>query len=717
MARSQKATPKESPDIYPDLIECLVFLGKHYNRPSSKMAITVGLPLVKGHLTPDLFLRAAAKLQLNAYLKELDLKDLKEVGGPCVILLKDQKAGILLTLHKTQAEVYIPSEDKDPKFISLKALNKRYSGKVLVLQPRYEEESRERDEKEVSSKAWFWGTLSKFWSIYSQAIIASVLINLFTLAGAMFTLTVYDRVVPYNAFETLWVLVTGIIIIFGFDFTLRTLRSYFIDLAGKNADILLASMLFERVMGIRMDNRPASAGAFVNQLREFESLREFMSSATLVALADLPFLALFLFIVWIIGGIVVLAPLILIPLVLIVSFLLQGPISDNVRKTYRHAGHKNALLIEAIQGAETIKGLNAEGKLQNNWERFIDAGSILNIKTKFLNSVALNFSLLAQNLDTVGIIILGVYQISIHQLTLGGLIACIILTSRAMAPLTQVVSLLSRLNQSKEALESLNKIVDLPVERPKGKRFLHRPSIQGAIQFKSVDFSYPGQSFPTLKNLSFKINPGEKVALLGPIGSGKSTIEKLIMGFYKPQSGAILIDGIDINQLDPVDVRSNIAYIPQDIFLFFGTLRDNIGMRGQVLDDSTILKAAVLAGAHEFIRKHPQGYGIVVGEGGGGLSGGQKQTIAVARALTSDPAMYLFDEPTAMMDQSTENYLIQQLKSVIGSKTLILVTHRPSLLALVDRLIVIDAGQVVIDGPKEKVLEAISQGKVRRQET
>ncbi len=715
MTSSQNEPKSTENEVFPDLLECLVDISSRYNKPTSRVAATIGIPLIDGHLTPDLFIRAAGKLQLNAYHKQLELENLKEIGGPCVILLKKQKAAILLALHKKQAEIFIPSEDPEPKVISLATLKRRYVGEALIVQPRLMDETREKEE-ESTSKTWFWGTLSRFWTIYSQAIIASVLINIFTLAGAMFTLTVYDRVVPYNSFDTLWVLVTGILVIFGFDFLLRTLRSYFVDLAGKNADILLASMLFEKVMGIRMDNRPASPGTFVNQLREFETLREFLSSATLVALADIPFIFLFLFIVWIIGGMVVLAPLILIPLVIIVSFLIQGPISKSIKQGYRFAGHKNAMLIETIQGIETVKGLNAEGKLQNKWERLIDLASDLTTKTKFLNAIAFNFSYLAQNLTTVGIMILGVYQISQHHLTLGGLIACIILAGRSMAPVSQVVSLISRLNQSKEALESLNKIVDLPVERPHGKKFLHRSSIEGLIEFRNVDFTYPGQTEPTLKNFSMKINPGEKVALVGPIGSGKSTIEKLIMGFYKPQSGSILIDGIDINQLDPSDLRENIAYIPQDIFLFFGTLRDNIGMRGTTLDDASILKAAVLAGAHNFIRKHPQGYGVVVGEGGAGLSGGQKQTIAVARAMTTDPSIYLFDEPTAMMDQGTENYIVQQLNTVIGQKTLILVTHRSSLLSLVDRLIVIDSGQVLVDGPKDQVLQAISQGQIKRKE-
>ncbi len=717
MAPKDQTSDAKNPSVYPDLLDCLVFIGKHYNQPKTKKALTVGLPLVKGNLTPELFLRAASKLGLNGFLKDLELENLREVGGPCVILLNNQKAGVLVKLQKSKAEVYIPSEDDQPKLITQNSLKKRYSGKVIVLQPEAKEDSREGTEDSKTSKKWFWGTLSKFWTIYSQAIIASFLINTFTLAGAIFTLTVYDRVVPYNAFETLWVLVTGILVIFGFDFILRSLRSYFIDLAGKNAGVLLASMIFERVMGIRMEDRPSSAGSFANQLREFESLREVMSSATLVALADLPFLALFLFIVWIIGGIVVLAPLILIPIVIIMSYVLQGPLSETVQKSYKHAGLKHALLIEALQGAETIKGLNAEGKLQNNWERFVNVGATLSIKTRLLNAIALNFSLLSQNLTTVGVLVLGVYQISENLLTLGGLIACIILTSRAMAPLTQVVSLLSKLNQSKEALKNLNKIVELPVERPKGKSFLNRPNIQGGVEFRNVTFSYPDQSIPTLNNLSFKIKPGEKVALLGAIGSGKSTIEKIIMGLYQPQSGSVLIDGIDINQLDPVDVRESIDYIPQDIFLFFGSIKDNIGMRGNFLDDETILKAAVMAGAHKFIRKHPQGYGIVIKEGGGGLSGGQRQTIAVARALTGDPALYLFDEPTAMMDQNTEKYLIQQLKNVIGSKSLILVTHRPSLISLVDRLIIIDGGKVVADGPKDQVIEALKNKEVKRKDT
>ncbi|WP_331256609.1 type I secretion system permease/ATPase [Candidatus Bealeia paramacronuclearis] len=708
---SQESEPPSVPQVNDDLLDCLLYLSQHYERPSSRAALSSGLPLVDGKLTLELFSKAAARAYLSATVHEAPLEDVLKSKIPFILIL-GEKAAIVLNVKDDEISAVIPSESESPQFIQKEELERDYSGQFIAIAPRPQMRPELQDQKQLFKKHWFWGTLSHFWPLYSQAIFASIFINLFTLAGTIFTLTVYDRVIPHAAFETLWVLVSGIVVVFIFDFILRGLRGYFVDTAGKNADILLSSMLFDRLMGIRMDKRPPSAGMLVNELREFESLREFMSSATLLALADLPFLFIFLGVIWVIGGMVVAVPFVVIPTVVAVTYFLQKPLETTTQLNLKQMGVRHALLIEAVQGVETIKGLGAEGKLQRQWESFLQENAETGLKSKLLNAKAVNFALLAQNLNNMGIVIVGAYEIAAHNMTMGALVACVILAGRAMTPISQLVGLMTRINQSKAALKKLNTIVNLPVDRPKGHQFLSKPHIEGAVEFKNVAFAYPEEETYALNNLSFKIKAGEKVALVGRIGSGKSTIEKLVMGFYPPYEGNVLIDGIDLRQIDPVDLRNNISYIPQDIFLFYGTIKDNISMGGLSLSDEEILKASQMVGAHDFIRKHPHGYGMRLGEGGSGLSGGQRQTIACARALTSKASIYLFDEPTAMMDSGSEMNFIQQLKQHTESKTLIIITHRPPLLALVDRIIVIDRGGVVADGPKDQVLQALAQGQI-----
>ncbi len=700
----------ETPDA---LLECLVILSHLYNRSASAASLKVGLPLVKGKFTPELFKRAAFRLDIAAEPASKNFKDISNDILPCVLLLKDGDSCVLKGLTENEAQVIFPGGRNIPRFIPLLELENRYTDELILIRAKLEGPI-VPGESPAPSTNWFWGTLFQFWPIYSQVVVTSLFINLFTLASTVFVMAVYDRVVPNNATTTLWMLAIGVMIIFIFDFILRLLRNYFLDVAGKNADILLASRLYEHILGMRLEARPKSSGTLAHQLREFETLREFISSATLSAFVDLPFIFLFVFIIWIIAGPVAYVPLIMLPIVLITSYLLQRPLASSIKKTYAEGGQKHALLVQSLQGLETIKGLGAEGKMQGAWENFVAQSASSTNLTRFLSALAVHFSMLAQNITVVGVMIVGVYQIGEHNLTMGGLIACSILSGRAMGPLTQVVSLLTRLNQSLESLKRLNQLIQLPLERPKTSRFVHRPHFEGGIEFKDVDFSYPGHKHLILQKVSFKIQPGEKVALLGRIGSGKTTIEKLVLGFYEAKSGSILIDGTDIRQIDPSDLRANISYIPQDIFLFGGTIRHNITLGGEGVDDQTLLRAATLAGVHDFVSQHPLGYDISVGEGGTELSGGQRQTIAIARAFVKNASIFLFDEPSAMMDSQAEHIFIQRLQEILKeNKTLIIVTHQPALLALVDRILVIDKGRVVADGPKQTILEALRTSTIK----
>jgi len=696
------------------LLLSLEIISGILGRPMSVSAFRAGLPLVNGKLTPDLFTRAAARSGLAARVVRKKLDEVSKLTLPCVLLLEGNKACILAGITDTgEFEVIFPESGRGSSVIHPEDLQELYSDLAIFVKPEYQYDQRSIDLEIEKPRSWFWGTLWRYWPIYSHVVLAAILINLFAIASPLFTMNVYDRVVPNNATETLTVLSIGVLIIFAFDFLLKTLRVYFVDVAGKNADVMLASRIFEQVMGIQLASRPLSSGGFANQLREFETLREFFSSATLVALVDLPFIGLFIVVVYFIGGPIALVPLCAVPIVLIGATLFQMPLTAWVKRTFREGAQKHALLVEAINGLETVKSFGAEGKMQRNWENFVNQSAGSSKTLRFISSLALNYSAFVQQAAYVMVIIVGVYLIGEGLLSMGGLIACSILSARALAPLAQTVGLLTRFNQSMTALEALDKIIKMPVERPKGKHFVHRPVLKGTIELKEVNFSYPGQKAKALKDFSLEIKASEKIGMLGRIGSGKTTVEKLILGLYTAEEGSVRIDGTDIRQLDPAELRRNIGYVPQDIYLFFGTVRDNILFGSEDFSDAALLRAAEVSGVAEFTKTHPQGFDMPVGEGGSMLSGGQRQSIAVARALIRDPNIFIFDEPTAQMDHASEARFITRLEQYMQDKTMILITHRMPLLRLVNRLAVIDSGRVIADGPKDEVIKALSSSQIR----
>jgi len=698
------------------LLQCLVILTKLLQRPHSAEALSAGLPLVNHRFTPELFIRAADRAQLSARLLKRSLTQFNELVLPAVLLLKDGQACLLLKYthkRKKTLRIILPESGEGEMDISLSELKTNYSGYALFAHPRATFDARTEDPLMPRPFSWFWGTLLKSWYWYGEVVLASFLINLFALASPLFIMNVYDRVVPNHAIETLWVLASGVTVVFGFDFLMRTLRGYFIDLAGKKSDILLASMIFEQVLGTQRKAHPRSVGAFASHLHEFEAFREFFTSATLTTLIDLPFALLFISVVWTIHPQLAKIPLLVIPVVLVVSLLIQIPLRQVVQQTFRASAQKQALLVETLTGLEDLKTMRAEGLMQRRWEQLIGQIAQSSLKSRLLSAFSVNFTWLVQQLTTVAVVIAGVYLIVDNQLTTGGLIATTLLTGRALAPLAPLASLLTRYHQSLAALHSLNHIMTLPLERPPKHSFLHRPQLQGEIEFREVEFSYPEQSQSALNKVSFKITAGQKVGIIGRIGSGKSTVAKLILNLYTPNHGCILLDGVDSRQLDPVDLRRNLGYVPQDSQLFYGTVKDNIVLGAPYVEDAQILSVAQLAGVDEFINRHPLGFDMPVGERGENLSGGQRQAIILARALLLNPPILLLDEPTNSMDNSTEELLKVRLQPWLEAKTLLLVTHRFSLLSLVTHLIVIDGGQVVAMGPKESVIQALASGKVK----
>lgn len=708
---------KPSPGTKDDpLLGCLTILCTLLDRNISAEGLTSGLPLVDGMLTPELFVRAAQRAGVSARLVRRDLDSIGKLALPCVLLLDQQRACVLTHLRRSEgkATIILPEMGAGAREVDYAELASDYVGYALFARPEFQYDQRAQETKVKDPKGWFWGTIFGSWKLYVEVIIAAIMINAFVIANPLFVMNVYDRVVPNFAEETLWVLAIGILIVYLFDFLLKLLRAYLVDVAGKSADTQIAARLFQQMMGMKMAHRPPSAGGLANQLREFEHLREFFTSSTMTTLIDLPFIFLFLAIISVIGTwTIVIIPAFIVLVTVVVGMLMQIPMQRVVRETQRESQQKNAILIEAISGIETIKATGSEGRMQRSWETFVDKTARSAMVAHRWSSLAMTFSGSMMQMVTVAVVVVGVYEIQQGNMSVGALVACTILSGRALAPLSQIAGIATRFHQSRQALQGLDQMMKTPVERPEGRSFVNRPSFHGNIEFKNVAFTYPDAKTQALNDVSFKIEQGEKVGVIGRIGSGKSTLERLILGLYDPEDGSVLIDGTDTRQLDPADLRRAIGVVPQDVYLFWGTVRENIALGAPYADDGTILRAARIAGVDEFISKHPLGLDMPVGERGMSLSGGQRQAISIARALLLDPPILVLDEPTSAMDNTTEARFKARIGTLLANKTLILVTHRGSLLTLVDRLIVMDGGRIVADGPKDVVMEALNAGRIQ----
>ncbi len=554
---------------------------------------------------------------------------------------------------------------------------------------------------------WFWGAFHQNWWTYGQIVIAAIMINFFSLGSSIFIMTVYDRVIPNNAVESLVALCIGMLILIGFDFLLKFLRAYFIDSAGQKVDIQVAKGIFDRIMKLKLASQKGSTGGIVNTVREFESLRDFCASASLAAVVDFPFILLFLVVIAFIGGPVAWVPAIMVPFVLFVGVFIQ-PFLSRFSKEGMQQGHsKQGTLVEMVSGLETLKSLGSDKLFHDRWEKAVDQHSNVSLKSRMFSQVAINSAASAQQFSQIGIVVVGFVLIMDGELSMGALIACVIISGRCLAPLGQLANLLTRYNHAKTAYAALDKLMAQPSEDVSGRDFIRRGNIKGKIEFKNVTFKYPDQTSRVLDNVSFKVEPGEKVGILGKIGSGKSTVLRLAAGLYEPDEGTIMIDDTDIRQIVPQDVRNNMAMVLQDVFLFSGTVKENITMGHPDVTDEDILRAAELSGVQEFIGTIPNGYDLHLRDRGEGLSGGQKQAIAICRALVRKAPMVMMDEPTSAMDTTSEHKLICRLKEELKDSTLLIVTHRPSLLELVDRIIVVEQGKIVANGPKDDVIKML----------
>ena len=703
---------------YDPLLECLVIFAKLHNRPVSVEALIAGLPVEPGADGPELFSidspkglfsRVASRAGFASRLIHRDLSKLSRLLLPCILVLKNGNACILESIDRKnkRAKVIFPEIGEGEEWLELDQLSKEYLGYAFLLKKELQQERTESKGLSRDSSHWFWGTLAKSRDIFASVLLSSILINLFILATPMFTMNVYDKVVPNDAIATLWVLAAGIVTIYIFDTLLRFVRNYLLEIAGKKSDIIMSSIIFSHVLNLKMDQWPASIGAFASQLREFESIRNFFTASTIATLVDLPFSIIFLLVIYYIGGPMIAVPLIIIALLMLYSFILVRPLKASVEATYEATANKNAHLIETLRTIKTVKALGAANYSQWVWEE--SSGTIANrsMRARILSSSLTVVTNLMVQFNTIGLIVFGIYRISDLELSLGGLIAIVMLSSRAVAPLGQIAALITSFEQTRTAFRSLDELMQKSVERPEGKSYVRRPGFEGAIHFREVDFSYPESPKKSLAGISFKINAGEHVGIIGKVGSGKTSLMKLVIGLYQAESGSIAIDNIDINQIDPADLRKNIGYLSQDIELMRGTIRENIAYKDLHVNDEKLLRAAEISGVDLFVNQLPQGFDTQVGEDGGFLSGGQRQAIALGRAVMLNEPVLILDEPTNSFDNTTESIVKKRLFEYTRDRTLLLVTHKAPMLDLVERLIVIDEGRIVMDGPKEEVLNAL----------
>lgn len=680
---------------------CLMFLAAELGRPMTLAGLRDGEAGFRDSLSLADGVRAAERCGFTAVIGTKDIGTFDTSLLPALILTKTDRPMVLVArLDGSRFAVFDPEFGGAVTEMQETQLAALHSGLVLLMRPR---QSMASDMLGEQGGHWFWATLAKSKWLYIQVILAAIVANLLSLTTSIFTMTVYDRIIPSEGIESLIALTIGVGIALLFDFIIKLLRSSFIDRAGHHADIVMGRRIFDQLLDLQLRVNRGSTGALASTLREFETLREFFTSASLVTIVDLPFVILFIYVIYLIGGPLAWVPGIAVPLVLLLGIVLQPILAKLAEEAYKDGQAKQSVLVEAIAGIETIKAVGAGRVMRHRWDNAVTKQSERALKTRALTQLALNAAGLVQQMAQVLIVFYGVFLIQAGVTSQGALIASVILMGRALAPLSQLAQTMVRMNQARTSFKSLNKLMNDDRERGEDKQWLSRPKLLGGIEFRDVAFSYPNQQAESLRDISFKISPGERVAILGRIGSGKSTVARLMLGLYQPSRGAVLVDGTDLRQVDPADLRRNIGAALQDVWLFSGTVRENIAVGADRPREADILRAATIAGVDEFMREHPQGYDCVLAERGEGLSGGQRQTISLARALIGDPPILLLDEPTSAMDVQSEARLISRLKLGIQGQTLVVITHRTSLLELVDRVIVIEEGKVGFDGPKSLI--------------
>ncbi|MGH8483380.1 MAG: type I secretion system permease/ATPase, partial [Pseudomonas sp.] len=656
---SSAADPRLSFDD--PLLDGLLILCKLHGCIVSREGLSAGLPLALQRLSPDLLARAAARAGLQARVLRRDLGAISALNLPVLLLLKEGRCAVLRRWGDDGRALILPSEaEGGEQWVSREELAEAYSGEALFARPRHELEDL-RTPLMPRVNAWFRDTLKLSRWLYSDAVLASLLINLLGLMVPLFVMQTYDRVVPNQAISTLWVLVIGLLIGTLFELILRVVRAHLLDQAGKKTDLILSATLFERITGMAMKARPATIGGFAQSIHDFQGLREFLTAVTLTSVIDLPFVVLMLLVIGLLGGWLVVIPLIAFPLTIVFALLIQVRLRDTVQKSLALGAVRQALLIETLSGLETLKACSAESERQYQWESTHGALTRLDAHARNLSALATNGTLFIQQFCGMATIVAGVYSIIAGNLSVGALVASYMLGSRVLAPLGQIAGLITRYQQAQLTMRSTDALMALPQERQAGQQPLERTQLQGGLEVSHVTFRYAGQNAAALNSVSFSVKPGERIGIIGRSGSGKSTLARLLMGFYAPDEGQILLDNLDLRQLDIADLRHQVGYVAHDLPLLAGSLRDNLTLGARYVSDARMLEVAELTGVSELARQHPQGFDRPVGERGQLLSGGQRQTVLLARAMLLEPPIMVLDEPTSHMDNASEDQLRQRL--------------------------------------------------------
>ena len=717
LATAQVAAELAS-DLVDPLMQALVWLTQHHGRPRSAASLRAN-GAADGALTPEQPVRLMREAGYEAAMQRRSLQQLKPMMLPAVLLLNGGDACVLVrALEGERYEVVFPGSDAKLCEASLAELEGEFSGVCLLISPREAPRSHTRAHHHLidldSTDHWLWGTLKRFMPYYRGAMLAALISNVLMLATGMVTAVIYDKVIPHqDALATLWTLVIGGVLAVLFDLFAKHLRADLIDMAGRKADLIIGAKLFRHILSIRMEHKPASAGSCAHYMGQVETVRDFFASASMSVLSDLPFVAVFVAMVFIVGGQLGWVIALIVPLMLVSILVLQSLVRRAVRTGMAEHAELQGNLVEALEGLEDVKTSGAAPQFQHRYEVSNAVAAESGHRTRSMHGLISHLTHSMYQINTLAMLLVGVYLIRDGHLTQGSLIGAIMFSTRALAPLSGLVSLVTRYQAARAALQSLDRLMEKPTERDQGQNYVPLTQVSGRVGLRDVAFSYPpsqpGQSAPkVLSNVSLRIEAGERIAVLGRIGSGKSTVLRLLGGLYQPTEGMVEVEGIDLRQVDPAEYRSHVGFVSQEPRLFHGTLRDNVVMGRGDVDAARLVEVAQLTGLDRVVAGHPLGWDLPVGEMGGMLSGGQRQLVALARALVSRPKILLMDEPTSSMDAQSEMSFLRQLKQASQGVTLVAVTHRPAVLELVTRVVVMDSGKVVLDGPRYKVLATLS---------
>ena len=703
----------ELPKQYTAWLDAMLAIGRHYGVGASAENARVALAWEAGTPVDTLLEIMARQMGMSLRLSNFDASLLDAWRLPIAVELSDGRVGVVRTINAQQKVSVAFSGEQGAEAVLDAAELSQLVVRAAVLRPLSEIPDARVDEYiKPWRPSWFWTIVLKDWHRYGDVVLASLVANILALSGMLFSMQVYDRVVPSQSESTLWVLFGGVMLAICFEFAMRLSRSYIIDTLGKRADLQISDVVFGRAMRLRNDVRPRSTGSFIAQIREIDQVRELLTSTTVSAAADLPFFFLFLGVLWLVGGSMVWIPLAALPLLILPGLLAQRPLARLASAGMRESALRNAMLVETVQGLDDIKSLRAEPRFQNRWNHVNMVSADIGMRQRFLTGMLMTWTQELQGIVFAVVLLVGCYQVMTGNMTTGALVGSSILASRMMSPMAQISSLLARWQQAKVAREGLNKLMERPVDVPEDSRRVHVPHLQGAYRTTGVRFQYSEEAKrPALELPNLNIKPGEKIAVLGRMGAGKSTLLQLFAGMYKPTAGVISLDGIDLSLIDPSDVRRDVGLLAQGSNLFHGTIRENLLLGRPMASDRELLEALRMSGGLSLVQGRPEGLDELIQEGGLGLSGGQRQALLLARTVVRQTSVLLLDEPTAHFDEVTEHQVIDALTPWLAPRTLIVATHRMQVLQWVDRIIILDGGRVVMDGPKKHVLGELANGK------